>query len=203
MGSALFILRTGMRSTRARSGAKQGILSVGSALVIAGEDPASGPGNKAGGPENKVGGLGNKIGGLGAIVFGVGKGCQREPRGSLGVRRFLFAEGVAGSAGGKDWAAIERGWMAPMAAASRKWYGILINLVYLIDAGAPPITYQAYLHFLNALIRPLVEESWEFTSPAFCNSGRILPASCLPNSTPHWSKVKIFQMTPWTKILCS
>src|SRR4051794_18216039 len=28
-------------------------------------------------------------------------------------------------------------------------------------------------------------------------------ASCLPSSTPHWSKLLMFQMTPWVKILCS
>ena len=28
-------------------------------------------------------------------------------------------------------------------------------------------------------------------------------ASCLPSSTPHWSKELIFQIAPWTKTLCS
>ena len=35
------------------------------------------------------------------------------------------------------------------------------------------------------------------------SSGRILLASCLPSSTPHWSKLKMFQIAPCTKILCS
>lgn len=53
-----------------------------------------------------------------------------------------------------------------------------------------------YLIPLKALISPLVEESWDFISSLFCNSGRIFPANCLPSSTPHWSKVKMSQMTP-------
>jgi hypothetical protein len=42
-----------------------------------------------------------------------------------------------------------------------------------------------YRIFLNALISPFVEESWDLTSSLFCSSGRIFPASCLPSSTPH------------------
>ena len=56
---------------------------------------------------------------------------------------------------------------------------------------------------LYALIRPLVEESWPVTGPSLVSSGRIALASCLPSSTPHWSKELIRQITPWTKILCS
>src|SRR4051812_1270272 len=57
--------------------------------------------------------------------------------------------------------------------------------------------------FLMWLINPLVEASWLFTRPGTVNSGRIFLASCLPNSTPHWSKELMFQMMPCTKILCS
>src|ERR1700733_5451764 len=68
---------------------------------------------------------------------------------------------------------------------------------------APGKATGVYLIFLYALISPLVDESCSCTSPSFSSSGNILPASCLPSSTPHWSKLKMFQITPWTKILCS
>jgi hypothetical protein len=56
----------------------------------------------------------------------------------------------------------------------------------------------------QALINsPFVEASCELTASSLVNSGRISLASCLPNSTPHWSKLKMFQITPCTKILCS
>ena len=60
-----------------------------------------------------------------------------------------------------------------------------------------------YLQALYALISPLVEASCEVISPSCSSSGRILFASCLPSSTPHRSNVKMFQMMPCTKILCS
>ena len=34
-------------------------------------------------------------------------------------------------------------------------------------------------------------------------SGKIFPAKTFPNSTPNWSKLNTFQITPCTKILCS
>jgi hypothetical protein len=39
----------------------------------------------------------------------------------------------------------------------------------------------------QALMSPLVEESWLSTARPACNSGKIPLASCLPSSTPHWS----------------
>ncbi len=45
------------------------------------------------------------------------------------------------------------------------------------------------LIFLNALINPLVDESCVVTPASLSNSGNIFFASCLPNSTPHWSKL--------------
>jgi hypothetical protein len=66
--------------------------------------------------------------------------------------------------------------------------------------------YPGLSQFLKGIDQvPLVEESCEalITASLFCSSGRIFPASCLPSSTPHWSNVKMSQMTPWTKILCS
>ena len=41
------------------------------------------------------------------------------------------------------------------------------------------------------------------SSEAAVSSGMIAVASCLPSSTPHWSKLLMFQTMPWTKILCS
>ena len=37
----------------------------------------------------------------------------------------------------------------------------------------------------HALMRPLVEESWEVTFSSDFSSGMMRPASCLPSSTPH------------------
>jgi hypothetical protein len=44
---------------------------------------------------------------------------------------------------------------------------------------------KSYRIFLYALINPLVDESCEVTGASFNNSGKIFPASTLPNSTPH------------------
>lgn len=50
-------------------------------------------------------------------------------------------------------------------------------------------TYASSFHFFQVLIKPLVELSKDFVSLFSCNSGMILPANCLPSSTPHWSKL--------------
>lgn len=55
----------------------------------------------------------------------------------------------------------------------------------------------------NVLIRPFVDASWDVTFCVPASSGSIFFASCFPSSTPHWSKLKMFQITPWVKILCS
>ena len=34
-------------------------------------------------------------------------------------------------------------------------------------------------------------------------SSKMVLADCFPSSTPHWSKLKIFQIMPCTNILCS
>jgi hypothetical protein len=57
--------------------------------------------------------------------------------------------------------------------------------------------------FLYVLINPFVEASWVEIGVGSASSGRIFLASCFPSSTPHWSKLKMFQRTPCTKILCS
>jgi hypothetical protein len=43
----------------------------------------------------------------------------------------------------------------------------------------------SYFILFHALIKPLVEESCLLTVLSSCSSGRILLASCFPNSTPH------------------
>src|SRR6185503_13158106 len=57
--------------------------------------------------------------------------------------------------------------------------------------------------FLRWPIRPLVELSCVETGPRAASSGSIRPASCLPSSTPHWSKALISQITDSTNTLCS
>src|ERR671912_2919765 len=75
-----------------------------------------------------------------------------------------------------------------------------INLHYFMS----PLGVGGYCRIaLNAFINPLVDESCECTSPVSFNSGNILPANTLPSSTPYWSKLKMFQIIPCTKILCS
>ena len=54
-----------------------------------------------------------------------------------------------------------------------------------------------------AAMRALVEGSWVVGVAEAWSSGRMVLASCLPSSTPNWSKELMFQMVPWTKILCS
>ena len=44
---------------------------------------------------------------------------------------------------------------------------------------------KSYFQAFQALIKPLVEQSWLSTQSSLLNSGKICPASCLPNSTPH------------------
>lgn len=46
-----------------------------------------------------------------------------------------------------------------------------------------------YTHFFHELINPLVELSKVDVAPDLSNSGTIFLASCLPSSTPHWSKL--------------
>lgn len=58
-------------------------------------------------------------------------------------------------------------------------------------------------HFLNWLIKPLVEGSWASTASALSNSVPMALAKTLPNSTPHWSNELMFQMAPSTKVTCS
>ena len=48
-----------------------------------------------------------------------------------------------------------------------------------------------------------VEASWRGSRAALARSGWMSEASCLPSSTPHWSKELRFQRMPWQKILCS
>ena len=56
---------------------------------------------------------------------------------------------------------------------------------------------------LNALSSPLVLESWLLFSPSSSNSAWIFLANCLPNSTPHWSKLLMFQTAPSVNVMCS
>merc|ERR1719232_2073627 len=46
------------------------------------------------------------------------------------------------------------------------------------------------------LMSPLVDASWEDTGFLSFISGSMAFASCLPNSTPHWSYELISQMHP-------
>ena len=55
----------------------------------------------------------------------------------------------------------------------------------------------------NRAISPVVEPSWAPGTVPGSSSGRIPPASCLPSSTPHWSKLSMPQSTPSTNTLCS
>ena len=50
---------------------------------------------------------------------------------------------------------------------------------------------------------PFVDESWLVIISLFFSSGKICFARTFPNSTPNWSKLKMFHITPCTKILCS
>ena len=49
----------------------------------------------------------------------------------------------------------------------------------------------------------LVDASCGCGSIAPVSSARMVLASCLPSSTPHWSKLLMPQITPWVKTLCS
>ena len=55
----------------------------------------------------------------------------------------------------------------------------------------------------NRAIRAVVELSCAPGTAPGVNSGRIPPASCLPSSTPHWSKLLIPHRQPCTATLCS
>ena len=62
---------------------------------------------------------------------------------------------------------------------------------------------QAVRGRVDAPTRRRMDESWPLTSPSPASSGRMLSASFLPSSTPHWSYELTFHTTPCTKILCS
>lgn len=56
---------------------------------------------------------------------------------------------------------------------------------------------------LKALMRPLVLASWLLLCSGSSSSDKIFLARTLPSSTPHWSKLLMFQMAPSVKVTCS
>lgn len=56
---------------------------------------------------------------------------------------------------------------------------------------------------LNALMSPFVLLSCPVLASLVSNSVWIFFANDFPNSTPHWSKLLMFQMAPSVKVTCS
>jgi hypothetical protein len=91
------------------------------------------------------------------------------------------------------------------------WLYILLHSIHelVIMRPQPPSSRRHFItpykdaFFLNALMSPLVLASCDVDSPASSSSAWIFLARLLPSSTPHWSKLLMFQMAPSVKVRCS